>query len=529
MAFRVQRADGACHLAVISLGLISAVTASRPCVATAAERKPNIVLIVADDMGYAEAGVYGCKDIPTPHIDSLARNGVRFTQGYVSCPVCSPTRAGLMTGRYQQRFGHEFNPGPDQTSSDFRLPATETTLPERLKALGYTTGMIGKWHLGSVPESTPLRRGFDTFFGFLGGAHSYLRNERPGTILRGNEPVGEKEYLTDAFGREAATFIEKNKGRPFFLYLPFNAVHSPLQATEKYSDRFASIADEKRRTFAAMLAAMDDNIGRVLGKLREAGIEDNTLIVFHSDNGGPTAQTTSRNDPLRGVKGQVWEGGIRVPFIIQWKGRIPGGKTFDDPVIALDTLPTAVAAAGGRILPEWKLDGVNLLPYLTGEDKGKPHPTLYWRFGERYAVRHGDWKLVRETDTPRPALFNLARDVGEKNDLAAMMPEKVQELSELYAKWDAELAKPRWARRGARPDRGRSGQGNPSTAPAGRRGSLLDRFDKLDRNADGKLTPNEVPRAAVFRRADGDGDHVVTREEAKTLMRAPQRARQVGD
>ena len=415
-----------------------------------AARKPNILLIVADDLGYGELGVQGSKDIPTPNIDSIAKNGVRFTNGYVSCPVCSPTRAGLMTGRYQQRFGHEFNPGPaGQADEVFGLPLTEATLADRLKALGYATGMVGKWHLGYRPEMQPQKRGFDEFFGFLGGAHSYL-NAGAGSanpILRGTEVVKETEYLTDAFGREAVSFLEGHKKEPFFLYLPFNAVHNPLEATEKYLARFASIQDPKRRTFAAMLSAADDAVGRVLARLREAKLEQDTLIFFVGDNGGPTRQTSASNHPLGGFKGQVLEGGIRVPFLMQWKGRLPEGKVYEHPVIALDLHPTAVAAAGGSISAGARLDGVNLLPYLKGGRKNPPHDRLFWRFGPQAAIRMGDWKLVMQDDGP-PQLYNLAQDVGEKNDLAAQQPDKVKQLKGAYDQWNAQLAVPRW-RRGA--------------------------------------------------------------------------------
>ena len=246
-----------------------------------AARKPNIILIVADDLGYADLGVQGCRDVPTPNVDAIARGGVRFTNGYVSCPVCSPTRAGLMTGRYQQRFGHEFNPGPAaQASQNFGLPLTETTIAERLKAMGYATGMFGKWHLGYRPELLPTKRGFDEFFGFPGGAHSYVNaTQRPANpILRGTERVMSMTYTTDEFAREAVAFIEHHQQEPFFIYLPFNAVHAPLEAIEKYRVRFAAIGDPKRRTYAAMLSALDDGIGSVVGKLRELKLEENTLI-----------------------------------------------------------------------------------------------------------------------------------------------------------------------------------------------------------------------------------------------------------
>ncbi len=267
-----------------------------------APKRPNVVLVLADDLGFAELGCQGCTDIPTPHIDSIARSGVRFTQGYVTCPICSPTRAGLLTGRYQQRFGFETNPGPERYADEkFGLPVDQPVIPELLKHLGYATGMVGKWHVGYKPELTPPQRGFDDFFGFLEGAHDFLTGGKRDKIVRGTEPVKETEYLTDAFGREASAFITKNKEKPFFLYLPFNAVHSPLQASEDYLKRAEAIRDRDRRTYAAMTIAMDDAVGRVLETLRKEGIEDNTLVFFLSDNGGPTPQTTSSNAPLREI------------------------------------------------------------------------------------------------------------------------------------------------------------------------------------------------------------------------------------
>jgi len=406
-------------------------------------RRPNILIILADDLGYAELGCQGNKDIPTPNIDSIANNGVRFTNGYVSCPVCSPTRAGLMTGRYQERFGHEFNPGPPATvDKEFGLPLTETTIASRLKSEGYVTGLVGKWHLGYEEKFLPLNRGFDEFFGFPGGAHSYIDSsaDAKNPIMRGMKPVEEKEYLTDAFSREATSFIERHKNEPFFLYLAFNAVHSPLQAPEKYLKRFYGITDNKRRTFAAMLSAMDDAIGNVLQTLRKNKLEGNTLIFFLSDNGGPTQSTTSRNDPLRGFKAQVYEGGIRVPFLMQWKGKIPAGIVYDKPVISLDIAPTALAAAGARIADS-KFDGVDLIPYLKGSDT--PHEILYWRFGPQYAIRKDNWKLLK-TANGKPELYDLAADISETNDLVEKNPEKVKELQAHYEAWNAQLAEPLW-------------------------------------------------------------------------------------
>jgi len=418
-----------------------------------AARKPNIIILLADDLGYGETGFQGSKDIPTPNIDSIAAAGVRFTDGYVSCPVCAPTRAGLMSGRYQQRFGFEHNPGPEEAAPEnFGLPLAEKTIAERLKALGYATGMVGKWHLGYRPDFTPVKRGFDEFFGFHGGAHEYIPRGPAlrGSIMRGDKPIREEEYLTDAFGREAAAFVRKHKDHPFFLYLPFNAVHAPLDACARHLEKFAAIKDEKRRTFATMMTAMDDAIGGVLKALREGGIEEDTLIFFLADNGGPTLQTSSRNDPLRGFKGQVFEGGIRVPFAAQWKKRLTAGRVVREPVISLDILPTALAAAGETGV-ESRLDGVSLLPLLTGEAKNPPHEALFWRFGEQRAVRAGDWKLASGGGAPE--LYDLAADISEKNNLVEKRPDKLKELQETYEKWNASNIPPAWGRQNTRPKR----------------------------------------------------------------------------
>jgi len=426
-----------------------------------AQRKPNILVIVGDDMGYGDIGIHGARDLATPHIDALAQAGVRCASGYVSGPYCSPTRAGLMTGRYQQRYGHEFNPGAaSQADKTFGLPLTEHTLVERLRDAGYVTGMVGKWHLGSEPQFHPLRRGFGSYFGFLGGAHSYLdaRAEPANPILRGSEPVDESEYLTDAFRREALAFIDRNRRETWFLYLTFNAVHNPMHATRKYLDRFPQIADEQRRTYAAMMAAMDDAIGSVVARLAELRLDGDTLIFFISDNGGPTINGSS-NAPLRGWKAQTWEGGIRVPFLVRWKGRLPAGTVYSQPVIQLDILPTALAAAGVELRREWKLDGVDLLPFLEGRAGGAPHAALYWRFAQHMAIRMGDWKLVRAAEGTTPELrrrtpaddeptgarlFNLSSDIGEQSDLAQREPERVKTLAAAWKAWNRELQEPRW-------------------------------------------------------------------------------------
>jgi arylsulfatase A-like enzyme len=407
----------------------------------AAEGKPNILVIFCDDVGWGEIGFQGAKDTPTPHIDSIAKNGVRFTQGYVSGTYCSPTRAGLLTGRYQTRFGHEFNSVANRSG----LAPSETTLAERLKTLGYATCAIGKWHLGGRPEYRPMKHGFDEFYGTLANTPFFHPTQFVDSRVSPDvqRVTDENFYTTDAYAERALDWLEKHKDEPWFLYLPFNAQHAPLQAPQKYLDRFSQIEDEKRRTFAAMMSAMDDAVGRVLDKIRDAGQEENTLIFFVSDNGGPTRQTTSSNGPLRGFKATTWEGGVRVPFCVQWKGKLPAGKTYEHPVIQLDIVPTCLAAAGASVERAWKLDGVNLLPYLTGEDSSKPHETLYWRFGDQWAIRHGDWKLlVANGGGKEPELYNLVADIGESRNLAAEHPDKAQELRSLWEKWNAEQAPP---------------------------------------------------------------------------------------
>ncbi len=420
-----------------------------------AKKQPNIIVIVGDDMGYADISCHGCRDIATPNIDSLAQNGVRFTNGYVTCGVCSPTRAGLVTGRYQQRFGHEFNPGAPRvgTAEDVGLPLNEVTIADVLKSAGYATGIVGKWHLGAAPHFHPLKRGFDEYFGFLGGSHSYtdpsLGSANP--IMRGTEPVDEKEYLTDAFTREAIAFIERHKGRPFFLYLTYNAVHSPLEAPQRHKDKFGQISDPKRRVYAGMMTAMDEGIGKLLGKLKEQGLYEDTLIFFVSDNGGPTSNNGSNNTPLRATKATLYEGGIRVPFMIQWPRQLKCGKLYEHSVITLDILPTAAAAAGARISGDRRLDGVNLLPYLAGEKKTPPHEILFWRTGANHAVRRGNWKLV--TQGGETGLFDLALDIGESRDLKAEKPKIAKELQEALEKWNSQLATPLWGGQAARPRR----------------------------------------------------------------------------
>ncbi len=452
-------------------------TATQP----AADRPPNILVILVDDLGYADLSCQGAKDFATPRIDSLAANGIRCSDGYISAPQCSPSRAGLITGRYQNRFGHEYNAGP--SDHGWGLSTAERTIADRLKEAGYATGIVGKWHLGADERFCPYNRGFQESFWHPGGG-VYFPDPRTGSmgLRRGQEPVQESEYSTDAFGREAVAFIERHRNEPFFLYLAFITPHWPMEAKPEHLKQFEHVKDLHRRTFLAMMASLDENVGRVLDKLRETRLDERTMIFFISDNGGPTGsprsapdapfqygQNTSSNKPLRGVKGDLLEGGIRVPFLVQWKGHLPAGRVYREPVISLDVLPTALAAAGAPIRPEWKLDGTNLLPFLKGDRTDSPHETLYWRFNfpptqpDRYrrAIRRGDWKLVKNNLEPL-ALYNLAEDIGETNNLIDRHPERAKELENAYRKWDAELAPPAWEG-GQRPRKQPAARANPKT------------------------------------------------------------------
>lgn len=427
--------------------------------------RPNIVVILADDLGYADLGCQGSAEVRSPQIDSIAASGARFTAGYVTAPQCCPSRAGLITGRHQNRFGFEAN-WPASAGSWAGLPVGERTIADHLKAAGYATGMIGKWHLGDTEPMRPYNRGFDeTFWHPNGGVlfpdkkSGFLNNLR-----RGPDPVHVPEYSTDAFGREAVAFIDRHRREPFFLYLCFVPPHWPMEAKPEHMAEFAHVPDMHRRTMLAMMTSLDENVGRVLAKLREAKIEEKTLVFFLSDNGGPTGharpqpdadfeygQNTSRNDPCRGVKGDLLEGGIRVPFLVQWKGRIAAGAVFEQPVTSLDILPTALAAAGVGLRPEWNLEGADLLPYLTGGSKDAPHQTLFWRFRfpsaqpaqHRWAIRQGAFKLVKNNREPL-ALYDLSADIGETKNLAAEQPDRVRAMEAEWRKWDAANQEPLW-------------------------------------------------------------------------------------
>jgi arylsulfatase A-like enzyme len=396
---------------------------------------------------------------------------VRFTSGYVTAPVCSPSRASLLTGRYQQRFGHEFNIEghwwqPHEVEQH-GLDLGQVTLADMMKAAGYATGLVGKWHLGMKPEFHPRERGFDEFFGILSWGYIFNPPGRPwsppprdltegegrlhfqellGPVYRGSDPVEEESYFTDALTREAADFIERHRREPFFLYLSYTAVHVPLEATQEYLDRFADMEPESRRIYAAMTSALDDGVGAVLAKLRETGLEENTLLFFISDNGGLTViegEPFARNDPLKGGKLTVYEGGVRIPYLVQWPGRVPAGQVFDGPVLSVDVMPTVLAAAGLSQPTDRVLDGVDLAPHLDGRRSHAPHDVICWRYGSNRAVRKESWKLVQFGANP-VELYDLSSDIGETQDLAADRPDVVDELERAYGSWEAEMVEPAW-------------------------------------------------------------------------------------
>ena len=400
-----------------------------------AGRPPNIVVILADDLGYADLGYQGLTDFATPNIDRLAASGVRFSNGYVSHPYCSPSRAGLLTGRYQHRFGHVHNP---KFRAGEGLPLSETILPEVLAEAGYISGVIGKWHLGDALEFHPLERGFNEFFGLLGGGHDYFRSAGEDAreylipLDANGEKIPVKGYLTEQLSQAALDFIRRHSQNPFFLYLAYNAPHGPLQAPPELLERVDSIADARRRTYAAMVVALDDGVGDVLSLLGELGLRDRTLVFFLSDNGGPTPANASDNAPLRATKGTVYEGGVRVPFVLAWPGRLPAGVEYDPIVSSLDIFPTAVAAAGLDASPV--LDGVDLMPYLIGANRGVPHSQLCWHSDEggQYAMRTAGRKLVRALDR-QPELYAIGDDISESMDLQGENPAEATELERAVA------------------------------------------------------------------------------------------------
>lgn len=424
--------------------------------------KPNILVIVSDDHGYGDVGFQGCKDIPTPNLDRLAASGLHCTNGYVSHPYCSPTRAGLMTGRYQQRFGHEHNPFYDPTDAREGLPLTEKLIPQFLQPAGYVTGWIGKWHLGATPAHHPENRGFAETFGFIGGGHHFqdwvpnVKQEYNVPIERNGQPVEVKEHLTIAFGNEGAAFVKRHQGEPWFLYTAFNAPHTPEEPTAERLAKFATIEDLKRRKYAAQVSLLDDAVGHILDALRETGQEQRTLVFFFSDNGGPIGDrgNGSGNLPLRDGKGSVYEGGIRVPFVVSFPGTLPAGHEYNQPVCSLDVMATALGVAGVPMPTDKKYDSVNLLPFLKGEQAGSPHEHLFWRSDARLAVRDGSSKLVRNGTAPDET-YDLSKDLSETRTLAPDQPEAARRLAAELESWTKELIPPAFEGLGKRNPRAR--------------------------------------------------------------------------
>lgn len=419
----------------------------------------NIIIILTDDQGYGDVGFNGCEDIPTPNIDQIAKNGVVFSQAYVTYAVCAPSRAGLLTGRYQDRFGYSRNPLFKPNDPNQGLSLQEQMLPAFLKQFGYTSMAIGKWHLGAHSDYRPLKRGFDHFFGFLGGGHQYfprdltiysedsVSNEGDSyrtKLTRDGHVVEEDEYLTDAFSREAVSFIQNNKKKPFFLYLAYNAPHTPMQASEKYFQRFSHIQAPKRKTYAAMVSAVDDGVGRILKALEDLKLSENTLVIFLSDNGGPKQDNASDNGKLRGGKGSFFEGGIRVPFAMQWPNHIQAGTRFDKPISSLDIFATISNHLNGDKLLKNPLDGVDLLPHLTGKKTDPPHEYLFWRQYDqkRYAVLAQTG--VKEVSIQDSLIhsFNLKSDISESNDFSILSKNKSGQFEQKKKEWESQMIPP---------------------------------------------------------------------------------------
>jgi len=495
--------SGTMRKSLVATAALALALAAPPALAAPA-RKPNVIVILADDLGYGDTSAYGSKLVKTPNIDALAADGVRFTQGYVSHPVCAPSRAALLTGRYQTRFGYEFNPvGRDRTGG---VSLGETFIGQVMQKAGYHTGMIGKWHLGEPGGYHPVARGFDEYFGTTAGANAFITETKPGDefhtppgaeatygtaeggaglgagseaeqmvrlrerapITRGREPVEVKDYLTDAFTDEAVRFIGANKAKPFFLYLAHTTPHTPLQAPAKYLERYRHIENKGQRVYAAMVSALDDSVGAVRAKLKAEGIEKDTVIVFLSDNGcAGYVGDACTNAPLNGSKGMHMEGGVRVPFVMAWPGHIKPGQVDPRVVSSLDIAPTAAALAGAK-LPKGS-DGVDLTPYVTGKRSDTPNPTLYWRSGPNFAIRDGDWKMwmvnraepseaasnsarvtpdgVQATMSPRGyfvMLYDLKTDPGEATNLATAKPDVVARLKAKVEAWDKGNVPAQW-------------------------------------------------------------------------------------
>ncbi|GEA51838.1 N-acetylgalactosamine-6-sulfatase [Vibrio inusitatus NBRC 102082] len=423
-------------------------------------QQPNVVLIFVDDIGYADMGFQNLRDdIVTPNMDKVAKDGVVFSAGYVTGSVCGPSRAGLVTGRYQQRFGYHDNIGPRVRDKNVEqgLDLSVKTFGNYFQDAGYTTGYIGKSHDGDDKKFWPHNRGFDEFYGFNNGAADYFISGRNvenseesahSSIHRNDEVIENFDgYLTDIFGDESVDFIDRHKDSPFFLYVPFNASHGPMQAKHSDLQKFAHISDPLRRKSVAMTYNMDVNVGKIVNKLEQHELMENTMIIFMSDNGGKPDNNGSINSPLRSTKGTTWEGGIRVPFAISYRGHVPANQVIDDPVVSLDILPTTLAIAGIEEKEEWELEGVNLMPRMTGKVDKLESRYLYWLTAARSAIRDENWKLVVpniHVQNPRYELYKISEDISESNDLSSQYPEQVERLKTEFERWNEYNEDSRW-------------------------------------------------------------------------------------
>ncbi|CAA6692460.1 MULTISPECIES: sulfatase-like hydrolase/transferase [unclassified Lentimonas] len=445
-----------------------------------ADQKPNIIVIMADDLGYNDLGVYGCKDIPTPHLDKLANEGVRFTSGYVTWPMCGPSRAGFLTGKHQSKFGFYSNPGapfnPDQG-----LPKIDT-IASLLQKEGYVTGGVGKWHMGTSNDQHPNSMGFDDWYGFLGGGLMYFPLDHPSyrgrfselkkpishralqhtmPLIHNYKPVEWDQYLTRELTDAGLNFLDQytsqkdsEQRKPFFLFMSYNAPHLDLEAPEKTIAKFPEdkmtiipgVKPKARSVYGAMVYEMDEGIGRLLDKVDALGIADNTVIWFLSDNGG--MKRTSDNRPLKGAKGASYEGGIRVPMLVKWPGKTPVGVVMDQPVTSLDIGATAIAMAGGDPVAAG-LHGKDIRPYMTGQTVEAPHAVLYWHTGkslsENGVIREGDYKLIFKGNKREVELYNLKEDLGETTNIASSHPERVQSMVARFKEWDKDRMPSLWS------------------------------------------------------------------------------------
>jgi arylsulfatase A-like enzyme len=464
--------------------------------------RPNIVLILADDLGKMDVSLYGGKNMQTPNIDAIGKNGVTFTEGYITSPICSPSRAGMLTGRYQQRFGYEYQPHDRYPKNELEyfvyqnfldtkdwrltheksfpkfeeivkqgLPLTEFTLSELLQKQGYATGIVGKWHLGVEEHCWPNKRGFDYQYGFYEAYSLYQPDTSDANTLNqhhkdfsdkwiwgkgrtgncaircNNVVVEDSVYLTERLANQAVEFIDQHaEGDPFFLYVPFSAPHTPFQVTREYYDRFPHVKDRNKRIYYGMIAALDDAVGRITAELKEKGLEENTMIWFLSDNGGATYTMATDNAPLKGGKFTNFEGGLNVPFMLQWKGKIPSATYFSNPIISLDIFQTCADVANVSLPNDRTYDGVNLLPYVLKQKGNAPHEALFWRSHYTWAVRQGPWKLIVDEMSGHHVLYDLVVDKNEQHNLYLQSSEIVKMLEARYQGWEKQTIPPLWPR-----------------------------------------------------------------------------------